>query len=130
MVLQGITLTEREGEHGMALFEGTFKDRGGSWIPKLLTGVGMALVAPIVVPALAVGLRPLVKAVIKGGMILYDKSQEVFAEASEQISDLMAEARAELVASAQAATAHAASTHDHATQSEGVAQDGHTHSPS
>ena len=94
----------------MALF-------GSSWIPKVLVGVGVALVAPVLVPTFAVGLRSLVKTAIKGGMIMYDKSQEIAAEASEQMSDLMAEARAELKASAPATHPHSATAPQHATTS-------------
>jgi hypothetical protein len=52
-------------------------------------------------------MRPLAKAVVKGGMLVYDKGAEVIAEASEQLSDMLAEARSELDAAAAAATAHA-----------------------
>ena len=91
----------------MALF-------GNSWVPKVVVGVGVALVTPVLVPTLAVGLRSLVKTAIKGGMIIYEKSQEIAAEAGEQMSDLMAEARAELRASAPATHAHSAATPQHA----------------
>ena len=69
----------------------------------------MALVAPIIVPALAAGMRPLVKTVVRGGMLVYDKGVEMIAEAGEQLSDLVAEARAEADAAAAAATQAAAS---------------------
>jgi hypothetical protein len=91
----------------MALF-------GSSWIPKVVVGVGVALVAPVIVPTFAAGLRFLVKAAIKGGLIMYDKSQEIAAEAGEQMSDLVAEARAELKASAPTTHAHSAATPPHA----------------
>jgi hypothetical protein len=94
----------------MALF-------GNSWLPKVLVGVGVALVAPVIVPTFAVGLRSLVKTAIKGGLIVYDKSQEIAAEAGEQMSDLVAEARAELKASASTAQAHSAATDHHAPMS-------------
>jgi Protein of unknown function (DUF5132) len=101
----------------MALFDDAFKSFGNSWVPKVLMGVGVALVAPVVVTALAGGLRSLVKTAIKGGMIMYDKSQEMVAEAGEQLSDLVAEACAELKASAQETQAHAATPHNHSTTS-------------
>jgi len=82
------------------------------WTSSVLVGVGVALVAPIVVPALAGGMRPLAKAVVKGGMMVYDKGAEVIAEASEQLSDMLAEARSELDAAAAAAAAH---TNGHTT---------------
>src|SRR5262245_5886549 len=93
----------------MALFDDVVEGFGSSWVPTILVGVGVALVAPIVVPALEGRTRPLAKAVIKGGIMVYDKGAEVFAEAGEQLSDLMAEVRSELDAAATAAAEAAAS---------------------
>jgi hypothetical protein len=75
----------------MALFDDVLK----GWVPSALIGVGVALAAPIVLPALAAGARPLVKTLIKGCLVV--------AEAGEQISDLVAEAQAERAAGATAA---------------------------
>ena len=91
----------------MALFDDMVQGLTSSWVPSVLVGVGVALVVPIVVPALAGGMRPLAKAVVKGGMMVYDKGAEVIAEASEQLSDMLAEARSEIDAAAAAAAAHA-----------------------
>jgi hypothetical protein len=91
----------------MALFDDMVEGLTSSWVPSVLVGVGVALVAPIVVPALAGSMRPLAMAVVKGGMMVYDKGAEVIAEASEQLSDMVAEARSELDAAAAAASAHA-----------------------
>ncbi len=93
----------------MALFDDIVEGFGSSWVSSVLVGIGVALVAPIVVPALAVGIRPLAKAVIKGGMMVYDKGAEVLAEAGEQLSDLVAEVRSDLDATATAAAEAAAS---------------------
>jgi hypothetical protein len=76
----------------MALLEDVTK--GG--LSTLLIGVGAAIVAPTVIPALATGLRPLAKAVIKGGVTLYDSVKETVAEAGEQFNDLVAEVRSEI----------------------------------
>jgi len=95
----------------MALFDDMVQGLTSSWVPSVLVGVGVALVAPIVVPALAGSMRPLAKAVMKGGMLVYDKGAEVIAEASEQLSDMIAEARSEL----DAAAAAAAHTNGHTT---------------
>jgi len=67
-------------------------------------------VVPIVVPALAAGMRPLAKAALKGGMMVYDKGAEMFAEAGEQLSDLVAEIRSELDATTAAAAGDAAAS--------------------
>ena len=93
----------------MALLNDILKGFGSSWVSNVMVGVGVALVAPIVAPALAAGLRPLAKAVIKEGMKAYDKGVEVLAEAGEQLSDLVAEARSELDATT-AAEAHTAAS--------------------
>ena len=92
----------------MALFDGIVEGFGSAWVPSVLVGVGVALVAPVVVPALAAGMRPLAKAVIKGGIMVYDKGTEVLAEAGEQLSDLVAEVRSEIDATATAAADAAA----------------------
>jgi len=94
----------------MALFDDIVEGFGSSWVPTVLVGVGVALVAPAVVPALAAGIRPLAKAVLKGGIMVYDKGAEVLAEAGEQLSDLMAEVRSEIEATAAADAAASAAT--------------------
>jgi hypothetical protein len=94
----------------MALFDNVIEGFGSSWVPSVLVGVGVALVAPVVVPALAAGMRPLAKAVIKGGIMAYDKGAEALAEAGEQLSDLMAEVRSELDGTATATASAAANS--------------------
>jgi hypothetical protein len=81
----------------------------GGWIPTALIGIGVALAAPILLPAAASGFRPLAKTVIKGYLAVADSVMEVVAEAGEQLSDLVAEAQAERTAAATAATAAATS---------------------
>jgi hypothetical protein len=76
----------------MALLEDVTK--GG--FTTVLIGVGAAIVAPTVIPALATSLRPLAKALIKGGVNLYDSVKETVAEAGEQFNDLVAEVRSEI----------------------------------
>jgi hypothetical protein len=74
-------------------------------VPNLLVGAAVVFVAPIVAPALFAGVRPVAKTVVKGGVFVFDKAREVVAEAGEQMSDIVAEARAELAGSAAAAAA-------------------------
>ncbi len=76
----------------MALFEDMLK---GSW-GVALVGVGVALVAPTVLPAVGAAIRPLAKSAIKGGVLLYDTVKESIAEAGEQVNDMVAEVRAEV----------------------------------
>jgi hypothetical protein len=78
----------------MALFE----DVTESFFPNALIGIGAVLLAPIVIPAVATGLRPVVKSLVKGGMIVTDKVNSMVAEAGEQLDDLIAEVRAEMAA--------------------------------
>jgi hypothetical protein len=75
----------------MALFDDMLK--GG--VPGVLLGVGVALAAPILLPAAAAGARPLAKALIKGGLAVAETVREVVAEAGEQLSDLVAEVQTE-----------------------------------
>lgn len=86
----------------MALFDGGFKIGTG-----LLVGVGAILLAPVVIPAAAAVLRPVAKAAIKGGFVLFQKGRETIAETVEMIEDIAAEARAELVEEQEAAVAAA-----------------------
>lgn len=80
----------------MALFDNGFK-MGGS----LVVGAGVVLLAPIVVPVLASALKPIAKAVIKGGILAYGKMKESVAETMETVEDLAVEAKAELAESTQ-----------------------------
>jgi uncharacterized protein DUF5132 len=72
-----------------------FEDITKGPVPVLL-GLGVAMAAPSVIPALASGFRPLAKALVKGGLTLYDAAREGVAEAGEQLNDLVAETRAEM----------------------------------
>lgn len=84
----------------MALLDEVFGNLGTT----LLIGVGAALVAPVLLPAAGSVLRPVAKGLIKGGLYLVDAAQEVIAEGSEQLSDLVAEVQAERTAAATSAT--------------------------
>ncbi|NTV42737.1 MAG: DUF5132 domain-containing protein [Syntrophobacteraceae bacterium] len=75
----------------MAILDNGFKLGTG-----LAIGIGAIILAPVVIPAVAAIVKPLLKAGIKGGLVLYDKSIVAIAEAKEVIEDLAAEARAEV----------------------------------
>jgi galactitol-specific phosphotransferase system IIC component len=64
-------------------------------LPNLLVGLGVALVVPVLLPAAGAVLRPLAKGAVKAGLTVYDTLTGFVAESGEQVSDLMAEARAE-----------------------------------
>ena len=77
----------------------------GNIISGLAIGVGSAIIAPLVVPALSKAAKPLAKAAIKGGLVLFETGKEKLAEAQELIDDLLAEARAELAMPEEEGTA-------------------------
>jgi hypothetical protein len=81
----------------MAIIEDIFEGNIGAG---LAVGAGMLLL-PVVMPFA----RPLVKSVIKGGIVVYDTAREYLAEAGEYMSDITAEARAELAAGGTASAA-------------------------
>ncbi len=87
----------------MGLFDNGLK---GNLLTGLAIGIGGAILAPVVLPALAGVAKPLLKSAIKGGLVLYEKGKETFAELSEVAEDVVAEAKAEM-AEAHNETAHA-----------------------
>ncbi len=64
--------------------------------PGIIAGIGAVLLAPVVLPVVAGVGKPLVKSVIKSGLVLFEKSRGAFAEVGETWEDMVAEARAEL----------------------------------
>lgn len=62
----------------------------------LFIGIGAAIIAPVLMPILASIGRPLAKGAVKGGLMVYEKGREKFAEAGELLEDLVAEARVEM----------------------------------
>jgi len=74
----------------------------GNIVTGLAIGIGSAIIAPLVVPALSKAAKPLAKAAIKGGLVLFETSKEKLAVAHELVDDLLAEARAELAAEGEA----------------------------
>ena len=63
-------------------------------------GIAAIILLPGLVPVAAgkVG-KPLAKATIKGGIVLYEKGKGIVAEVGESLEDIVAEARAELAES-------------------------------
>ena len=66
-------------------------------------GIAAIVMLPVLIPVAAgkIG-KPLAKATIKGGIVLYEKGKGVIAEVGESLEDLIAEAKAELVEEAEA----------------------------
>jgi hypothetical protein len=75
----------------------------GDWLedvgtPKIVAGIGAIVLAPVVIPVVAKASKPLAKAVIRGGILAYEKSRTMMAETGEILEDLVAEVQAELAA--------------------------------
>ena len=75
----------------MDWYKGLLKGYG----PTLAVGIGVALLAPVILPAVGAVARPLVKGLVKGGLTVVDTVKELTASSGEQLSDLYAEARSE-----------------------------------
>ncbi len=67
----------------------------------ILIGIGALLLAPVVLPAAAGVMRPLIKATVKTGLLAASKGRELISEAMESLEDITAEAKAELIAERQ-----------------------------
>jgi len=59
-------------------------------------GIGAALAAPILLPAVVRVARPLLKGAMRAGIVFYDRGRETVAEVREQMEDMAAEVRAEM----------------------------------
>ncbi len=68
--------------------------KGG--VPTALVGAAAVIVAPIAAQAFSAGVRPLAKGLIKGAIVIAAGGREFLAEASERLSDLVAEAKGEV----------------------------------
>ncbi len=73
---------------------GDFVEDAGA--PGIIAGIGAVLLAPVLIPVVAGVGKPIAKSLIKGGMVLYEKSKGAFAELGETWEDMVAEARAEI----------------------------------
>ena len=71
-----------------------------------IPGIAAIVMLPVLIPVAAgkVG-KPLAKATIKGGIVLYEKGKGVIAEVGESLEDLIAEAKAELAEQSEQAGA-------------------------
>jgi predicted flap endonuclease-1-like 5' DNA nuclease len=77
----------------MAVQEESSQERGGGVGSNILDGAVLVLVSPLVVPALVLGLRPVAKTVIKGGLLLTGTIKQLATSTGEGWSTLVAEAR-------------------------------------
>jgi hypothetical protein len=73
-------------------------------------GVGLVVLAPVVLPVVGRVSKPLVKELIKQGYLIYEKTREGLAEVSELAEDAIAEARMQLELEALAGTSEASAS--------------------
>ena len=66
----------------------------GSVVSTSLIGLGLVIAAPLVLPLASALVVPMARGVVKGGVRLYDAGAQVVTTMSEQLSELVAEARA------------------------------------
>jgi hypothetical protein len=66
----------------------------GSVVSTSLIGIGLVIAAPLLLPAVGALVAPVGREVFKGGVRLYDAGAHVVTTMGEQLSDLVAEARA------------------------------------
>jgi hypothetical protein len=68
----------------------------GKMLKGLAIGAGVYILAPKLLPVIAEAAKPLVKGVMKSGMLCYEKGKEVLAEVGETTEDLWAEVKSEM----------------------------------
>jgi hypothetical protein len=73
-------------------------------------GIAAALLVPMVLPVVARAAKPIAKAMVKSGIIVYEKGREALAELGEVMEDVVAEARAEIEQEHAAAAAASAAS--------------------
>lgn len=59
-------------------------------------GIAAIILLPVIVPVAGKVVKPIAKAAIKGGIVLYEKGKGVVAGVGETLEDIIAEAKAEL----------------------------------
>jgi hypothetical protein len=85
----------------MSIFKNNF-------VVGITAALAATMIAPVLVPAIKRGGRPLAKTLVRGGIILYEKGREAVASAGEMMEDVVAEVRAENMERAEDETAHGA----------------------
>ena len=68
----------------------------GNILAVLGIGIVAAVLIPIALPVVARAAKPLAKAMVKSGIIVYEKGREAVAELGEVMEDVVAEAKAEI----------------------------------
>jgi hypothetical protein len=81
--------------------------------PGIIAGIGAVLLAPVVITVVAGVGKPIVKSIVKGGLVAYEKSKGAFAELGETWEDIVAEARAEIAEEQHTPAFEAAAENQH-----------------
>lgn len=68
----------------------------GNIVAMLGIGIVAAVLIPIALPAVARAAKPFAKALVKSGIIVFEKGREAVAELGEVMEDVVAEAKAEI----------------------------------
>ncbi len=76
----------------------------GNLATGVVVGIGLVALAPVLAPALSGSAQPLLKSLVKTGLLALEKGREALAEAGEALEDLVAEAAAELAEEESART--------------------------
>jgi Protein of unknown function (DUF5132) len=62
-----------------------------------ISGIGTIVLLSVMLPGVSTVVKPMAKAAIKGGLILYEKNKGAIAKVGRTWGDIVAEARAELI---------------------------------
>ena len=65
-------------------------------LQNLAIGAAVVIFAPVAIGLVSSLIRPLAKAAIKGGLLVYDKGKGIAADTSVAMDDLVSEAKAEV----------------------------------
>jgi hypothetical protein len=68
----------------------------GNIVAVLGIGIVAAVLVPIALPVVARAAKPLAKAMVKSGIIVFEKGREAVAELGEVMEDVIAEAKSEI----------------------------------
>ena len=61
-----------------------------------IPGIAAIVLLPVIVPVAGKVAKPIAKAAVKGGIVLYQQGKGVIAEVGETLEDIIAEAQSEL----------------------------------
>jgi len=76
--------------------------KGGNIVTGLAIGIGGLILAPVVIPLAVSIVKPIAKVAVRGGAAAYRSGRNAMVEAGEAVSDIVAEAKAELHQGAKA----------------------------